>query len=74
MYKCTVVRPSTMSLYAARADTIAKPKKYGPEVSLGHSDCQKVLSSRHVRMDRTHTGKFSAESVRGRKAECAAQR
>ena len=26
MYKCTVVRPSTMSLYAARADTIAKPK------------------------------------------------
>ena len=36
MYKCTVVRPSAMSLYAARADTIAKPKKYGPEVSPGH--------------------------------------
>ena len=36
MYKCTVVRPSAMSFYAARADTIAKPKKYGPEVSLGH--------------------------------------
>ena len=35
---------------------------------------KKVLSSRHVRMDRTHTGKFSAESVRGRKAECAVQR
>ena len=73
MYKCTVVRPSTMSLYAARAHD-RKTEKYGPEVSLGHSDCQKVLSSRHVRMDRTHTGKFSAESVRGRKAECAAQR
>ena len=25
---------------------------------------KKVLSSRHVRMDRTHTGKFSTESVR----------
>ena len=73
MYKCTVVRPSTMSLYAARAHD-RKTEKYGPEVSLGNSDCQKVLSSRHVRMDRTHTGKFSAESVRGRKAECAAQR
>ncbi len=29
---------------------------------------------RHVRMDGTHTGKLSAESVRGRKAECAVQR
>ena len=35
---------------------------------------KKVLSSRHVRMDRTHTGKFSAESVRGHKAECMVQR
>ena len=34
----------------------------------------KVPSSRHVRMDGTHTGKLSAESVRGRKAECAVQR
>src|SRR5699024_7804764 len=35
---------------------------------------KKVPSSRHVRMDGTHTGKLSAESVRGRKAECAVQR
>ena len=35
MYKCTVVRPSTMSLYAARAHD-RKTEKYGPEVSLGH--------------------------------------
>ena len=35
---------------------------------------KKVPSSRHVRMDGTHTGKFGAESVRGRKAECAVQR
>src|SRR5699024_9904922 len=34
---------------------------------------KKVPSSRHVRMDGTHTGKFGAESVRGRKAECAVQ-
>ena len=36
--------------------------------------CQKVPSSRHVRMDGTHTEKLSAESVRGRKAECTVQR
>ncbi len=35
---------------------------------------EKVPSSRHVRMDGTHTGKFGAESVRGRKAECMVQR
>src|SRR5699024_3926844 len=35
---------------------------------------KKVPASRHVRMDGTHTGKLSAESVRGRKAECAVQR
>ena len=35
---------------------------------------KKVPSSRHARMDGTHTGKLSAESVRGRKAECAVQR
>ena len=35
MYKCTVVRPSAMSLYAARAHD-RKTEKYGPEVSLGH--------------------------------------
>src|SRR5699024_964247 len=34
---------------------------------------KKVPSSRHVRMDGTHTGKFGAESVRGCKAECAVQ-
>ena len=28
------------------------------------ADYQKVPSSRHVRMDGTHTGKFGAESVR----------
>ena len=27
------------------------------------ADCRKVPSSRHVRMDGTHTGKFAAESV-----------
>ena len=35
---------------------------------------KKVPSSRHVRMDGTPTGKFSAESVRGHKAECAVRR
>src|SRR5699024_2795609 len=35
---------------------------------------KKVPSSRYVRMDGTHIGKLSAESVRGRKAECAVQR
>ena len=35
---------------------------------------QKVPSSRHVRMDGTPTGKFAAESVRGRQAECAVRR
>ena len=38
------------------------------------ADCRKVPSSRHVRMDGTHTGKFAAESVRGRQAECMVQR
>ena len=35
---------------------------------------EKVPSSRHVRMDGTQPGKFGAESVRGRKAECAVRR
>ena len=43
---------------------------FGPCRSLS----KKVPSSRHVRMDGTHTGKWSAESVRGRNAECAVQR
>src|SRR5699024_8809848 len=43
-------------------------------VLAGLQTVKKVPSSRHVRMDGTHTGKLSAESVRGRKAECAVQR
>ena len=36
--------------------------------------CKKVPTGRHVRTVGTPTGKFGAESVRGRKAECMVQR
>ena len=46
-------------------------------LTLGAGDSEaskKVTTGRHVRTVVTHTGKFGAESVRGRQAECAVLR